>query len=98
MVHVLKALTGLQSGSSQLPTHCFSAVKTREREKLLNCANKLFFLKFLAISFFFFFLLFTFFALSHITVKSPPRCFRELALAHLCPLPPPSCTQVASTN
>lgn len=70
-----------------------------EREKLLNCANKLFFffLKFLAISFFFS-LSSLLFLLSHITVKSPPRCFQELALAHLCPLPPPSCTQVAPTN
>lgn len=84
---------------SHLPTRCSSAVKNREREKLLNCANKLFFFlnSWLFLFFFFLSLLFTFF-LSHITVKSSPRCFQELALAHLCPLPPPSCTQVAPTN
>lgn len=84
---------------SHLPTCCSSAVKNREREKLLNCANKLFFfLNSWLFLFFFFPLSSLLFFLSHITLKSLPRCFQELALAHLCPLPPPSCTQVAPTN
>lgn len=85
---------------SHLPTCCSSAVKKHGERKVAKLCKQtfFFFLKFLAISFFFFSLSSLLFLLSHITVKSPPRCFQELALAHLCPLPPPSCTQVAPTN
>lgn len=88
---------------SKPPTYCSSAIKVRERVKLLNCVKGvdpttretvwgLYF--FLILGYFYlFFALFL-----YLDMKSQPRCFQELELTHLYPLLPPSSKQIASIN
>lgn len=91
--------------SANLPFICNKSQREREPAKRCKRTRPQYHINCLGFVFFFFFkflIISIYSLLSSLLIlramKSQPRCFQELELAHLHPLLPPSCKQLASTN